>query len=95
MAKLYSEDPGSRETGGQYTLNKNEKNWDPAFMTTAFKLKEGQISNVVKSKFGLHIIQCVSRSGDDVVVRHILMIPPLLTTRLTRLRQNWIRCEAS
>ena len=77
MAKLYSEDPGSKDNGGQYTLNKNEKNWDPAFMTTAFKLKEGQISNVVKSKFGLHIIQCVSRSGDDVVVRHILMIPPV------------------
>jgi peptidyl-prolyl cis-trans isomerase SurA len=77
MAKLYSEDPGSKETGGQYTLNKSDKNWDPAFMTTAFKLKEGQISNVVKSKFGLHIIQCVSRSGDDVVVRHILMIPPV------------------
>lgn len=77
MAKLYSEDPGSRETGGQYTLNKNDKNWDPVFMTTAFKLKEGQISNVVKSKFGLHIIQCVSRAGDDVVVRHILMIPPI------------------
>lgn len=77
MAKLYSEDPGSKDNGGQYTLNKNEKTWDPAFMTTAFKLKEGQISNVVKSKFGLHIIQCVSRSGDDVVVRHILMIPPV------------------
>lgn len=77
MAKLYSEDPGSRDNGGQYTLNKNEKTWDPAFMTTAFKLKEGQISNVVKSKFGLHIIQCVSRSGDDIVVRHILMIPPV------------------
>ena len=77
MAKLYSEDPGSRETGGQYTLNKNDKNWDPVFITTAFKLKEGQISNVVKSKFGLHIIQCVSRSGDDAVVRHILMIPPV------------------
>jgi peptidyl-prolyl cis-trans isomerase SurA len=77
MAKLYSDDPGSRDNGGQYTLNKNDKNWDPVFMTTAFKLKEGQISNVVKSKFGLHIIQCVSRSGDDAVVRHILMIPPV------------------
>jgi peptidyl-prolyl cis-trans isomerase SurA len=77
MAKLYSEDPGSRDNGGQYTVNKNEKSWDPAFLTTAFKLKEGQISNVVKSKFGLHIIQLVSRSGDDAVVRHILLIPPV------------------
>jgi peptidyl-prolyl cis-trans isomerase SurA len=83
MAKLYSDDPGSRDNGGQYTLNKNDKNWDPVFMTTAFKLKEGQISNVVKSKFGLHIIQCVSRSGDDAVVRHILMIPPVTDAEVT------------
>ena len=75
MAKLYTEDPGSKETGGQYNLNRNDKFWDPVFISTAFKLKEGQISNVVKSKFGLHIIQLVSRAGDDAVVRHILMIP--------------------
>ena len=77
MARLYSEDPGSKNTGGQYTLNRNDKFWDPVFLNTAFRLREGQISNVVKSKFGLHIIQCVSRSGDDAVVRHILMVPPV------------------
>jgi peptidyl-prolyl cis-trans isomerase SurA len=77
MARLYSEDPGSKNNGGQYTLNRNDKMWDPVFLTTAFKLREGQISGVVKSKFGLHIIQCVSRSGDDAVVRHILMVPPI------------------
>lgn len=77
MARLYSEDPGSKNTGGQYNLNRNDKFWDPVFINTAFKLRDGQISNVVKSKFGLHIIQCVSRSGDDAVVRHILMIPPI------------------
>ena len=75
MAKLYSEDPAVKENGGQYTLNKADNFWDPAFLSAAFRLKEGQISNVVKSKFGLHILQCVSRNGDDVVVRHILMIP--------------------
>ena len=42
-----------------------------------YDLKEGQISPVVKSKFGLHIIQLVSRSGDEAVVRHILRIPPV------------------
>ncbi len=88
MAKMYSEDPGSKNNGGQYTINKNEKNWDPVFITTAFKLKEGQISNVVKSKFGLHIIQCVSRSGDDAVVRHILMIPPVTEDEVTMAKER-------
>ncbi len=88
MAKLYSEDPGSSENGGQYTLNRNDKNWDPVFMTTAFKLKEGQVSNVVKSKFGLHIIQCVSRSGDDAVVRHILMIPPVTADEMNEAKSK-------
>ncbi len=77
LARLYSDDPAAKENGGQYSLNKNDKNWDPAFFAAAFKLKEGQISPVIKSKFGLHIIQMVSRAGDDAVVRHILKIPPV------------------
>ena len=77
LVKLYSEDPGSKDAGGQYTLNRNEKTWDPAFLSASFRLKEGQISPIVKSKYGLHIIQLVSRSGDEAVVRHILRIPPV------------------
>jgi len=77
LAKLYSEDPGSKENGGQYTVNRNDKIWDPTFINAAFKLKDGQISKVVKTKFGLHIIQMVSRAGDEAVIRHILRIPPV------------------
>jgi peptidyl-prolyl cis-trans isomerase SurA len=77
LAKLYSEDPAVKDNGGQYSINRNDKSWDPTFVSAAFKLKEGQISPVIKSKFGLHIIQMVSRAGDDAVVRHILMIPPV------------------
>lgn len=77
LARQYTEDPGSKESGGQYSLNRNDKIWDPAFLSASFKLKEGQISPVIKSKFGLHIIQLVSRSGDDAIVRHILKIPPV------------------
>ena len=77
LAKAYTDDPGSKETGGQYNINRNDKFWDPTFLSTCFKLKEGQISNVIKSKFGYHIIQLVSRSGDDAVVRHILKIPAI------------------
>ncbi len=75
LAKIYSQDPGSKDNGGQYNINRNDKNWDPTFMSAAFKLKEGQVSPVIKSKFGLHIVQMVSRAGDDAVVRHILIIP--------------------
>lgn len=77
LAKQYSDDPGSKDNGGQYSINRNDKFWDPAFLSGAFRLKENQISSVIKSKFGLHIIQMVSRSGDDAVVRHILRIPPV------------------
>ncbi len=77
LAKQVSEDPGSKDRGGQYQINRNEKTWDPIFLSTAFRLKEGEISNPVKSKFGYHIIQMVQRNGDDAIVRHILRIPPI------------------
>ncbi len=84
LVKFYSEDPGKAENAGQYNLNRNDKNmWDPAFLSGAFRLKEGQISSVIKSKFGLHIIQMVSRAGDDAVVRHILRIPPVTDEEIT------------
>jgi peptidyl-prolyl cis-trans isomerase SurA len=76
-AQKYSEDPGSKDRGGQYQINRNEKQWDPTFMAAAFRLKEGEISSVVKTKFGYHIIQMVQRNGDDAVIRHILRIPPV------------------
>ncbi len=77
LARQVSEDPGSKDRGGQYQINRNEKSWDPIFMSTAFRLKEGEISAPVKSKFGYHIIQMVQRSGDDATVRHILRMPPV------------------
>lgn len=80
LASLYTDDPGSKNSGGQYTINRTEKQWDPAFINHAFRLKEGQISPVFKSKFGYHIIQMVSRAGDDAIVRHILRIPKITET---------------
>ena len=77
MVKLYSEDPSAKENLGQFSLNRNEHNFDPAFMSGSFRLKEGQISAPIKSKFGYHLILLLSRSGDDAVVKHILRIPPI------------------
>jgi len=77
LAKLYSEDPGSKNRGGQYEINRSDKSWDPSFMAAAFRLKEGEVSPVVKTKFGYHIIQMVQRNGDEANIRHILRIPPI------------------
>jgi peptidyl-prolyl cis-trans isomerase SurA len=77
LAKQVSEDPGSKERCGQYQVNRNEKTWDPVFLSTAFRLKEGEISSPVKSKFGFHLIQMVKRNGDDADVRHILRVAPI------------------
>ncbi|HVK50019.1 MAG TPA: peptidylprolyl isomerase [Pseudobacter sp.] len=77
LAQLYTDDPGSKESGGRYSINRTEKSWDPAFIQNAFRLKEGQISPVFKSKFGYHIIKMENRAGDDAIVRHILRIPKI------------------
>ena len=82
LAKPVSEDPGSKDRCGQYEVNRNEKTWDPVFLSTAFRLKEGEISAPVKSKFGYHLIQMVKRNGDDAVVRHILRVPPVTETEI-------------
>ncbi len=81
-AKRYSEDPGSKDRGGQYEINRNEKSWDPTFMAAAFRLKDGEISPIIKTKFGYHLIQMVKRSGDDAIIRHILRIPPVTEDEL-------------
>jgi peptidyl-prolyl cis-trans isomerase SurA len=82
LAAIYSDDPGSKDNGGEYDLNRNEKQWDPVFLAKAFSLKEGQISNPFKTRFGYHIIQLESRTGDDAVVRHILKVPPITQTEI-------------
>lgn len=83
LAQLYSDDPGTKDKGGMMEMNRNDsKMWDPVFFSTAFRLKEGQVSPVIHSKFGYHIIQLVSRNGDDIVVREILKIPQITQTEV-------------
>lgn len=75
IANNYTEDPGSKDKCGQYEINRSQRDLDKDWLSKAFSLKEGQISNPFKTRFGYHILQLVSRSGDDAVVRHILKMP--------------------
>lgn len=82
MASLYTDDPGSKERGGQYEVNRNQKDLDPLWLAKVFTLKEGQVSNPFKTRFGYHIMQLVSRAGDDAVVKHILKIPQVTAVEI-------------
>ncbi len=82
LAASYTDDPGSRETGGQYEVNRTAGLMDPVWISKAFALKEGQISSPFKTRFGYHIIQLVSRAGDDAVVRHILKVPQVTSIEM-------------
>ena len=72
MAVLYSEDPGSAKKGGELGFT-GKGEWAPEFETAAFNLREGEISEVIETQFGFHIIQLIERRGDYVNCRHILM----------------------
>jgi peptidyl-prolyl cis-trans isomerase SurA len=74
-AQINSEEPGANQRYGQMEVNRNQKDIDPTFLSKAFTLKEGQITNPFKTKFGYHILELVSRNGDDALVRHIIKIP--------------------
>jgi peptidyl-prolyl cis-trans isomerase SurA len=74
LAVLYSEDKGSSPRGGELGLMPRSE-LVPEFAAVAFNLKSNEISRVVKTDFGYHIMQLIERRGDLVNVKHILLSP--------------------
>lgn len=74
LAILYSEDPGSAKKGGELGMFSRGEMY-PEFEAVAFGLKPNQVSDIIKTKAGLHILQLIERKGDYVNVRHILIQP--------------------
>ena len=72
MAILYSEDPVSAKKGGELGFT-GRGEFAPEFEAVAFNLHDGEISEVVETQFGFHIIQLIERRGDYVNCRHILL----------------------
>ncbi len=72
LALLYSEDLGSARKGGELGFH-GKGEFAPEFEAAAFNLRDGEISEVVETEFGFHIIQMIERKGDYVNVRHILL----------------------
>lgn len=76
FAKVYSEDRATADDGGDLGWVRRGM-FVKEFEEAVFRLQEGQVSDVVRTPFGYHIIQLVERRGEQVRPRHILFKVPL------------------
>ncbi len=83
LATLYSQDPGSAPAGGDLGFA-DRSTFVKEFAAMAFKLKAGEISPVFETDFGFHFLQVIERRGEQVHVRHILIVPEITQASLDR-----------
>lgn len=93
-AIMYSQDPGSSSTGGRMVISRKDA-LDKDFKDTAFSLQEGEISEPFESQFGFHIIKVDRVMGQNLEIRHILLIPDVTsqTIDIARKKLDSIRTQ--
>ncbi len=88
-AVLYTQDPGSKSTGGFYKMNRRTP-FVKEFKDVAFSLDEGEISEPFETSFGYHIIMVEKIRGQERELRHILITPKVTTEALQAAREQAI-----
>lgn len=83
MARKYSADPGSGRAGGDLGWAPRGT-FVPNFEAAAYRLDVGEISDVVETQFGFHIIELQERRGNRIRSRHILIKPKIVEDDLVR-----------
>jgi peptidyl-prolyl cis-trans isomerase SurA len=89
-ARVYSMDPGSAPMGGKIAATKGMM--VPQFESTVFKLKPNEISEIIETEFGYHIIKLISRAGEDFVCLHVLIRPEFSIQAVNRASQRMDSC---
>jgi peptidyl-prolyl cis-trans isomerase SurA len=72
LARRFSQDPGSAQQGGELPLVRRGE-FVKEFEAAVFSMNEGQISPIIETEFGFHVIQLIQRRGDAVKARHVLI----------------------
>ena len=81
LATLYSDDIESAKNGGELGIV-GRGAFVPNFERSAFALKKGEVSEIIETKFGYHILQLIDRKDDMVNIRHILIKPKVASSDL-------------
>ena len=87
LATLYSQDPGSAKKGGELGFF-SRGDMVSEFESAAFALKPGEVSPVIETQYGFHILQLIERRGNTINVRHILITPKVSADDLLKVRMK-------
>lgn len=93
IALLYSEDPGSAKKGGELGFF-SRGDMVSEFENAAFALQDGEISPVIETQYGFHIIQMIERRGNQVNCRHILLQPKVSDAQLLEAKEELERIKS-
>lgn len=86
-AVLYSQDPGSRSSGGFYKMTRKTP-FVKEFKDVAFSLAEGEISAPFETEYGFHIIYLEKIKGQELELRHILLTPTVTKEALEEAKEK-------
>ena len=86
-AVIYSDDRGSASNGGYYKINRKTQ-FVKEFKDVAFSLGEGEISEPFETEYGFHIIMVEKIKGQEVELRHILMMPKVSDAALKEAKEK-------
>ena len=87
LAAIYSEDPGSAANGGRLGWMERGQ-LVPEFEGAAYQLKAGELSNIVETQYGLHLIKLIERRGEKINVQHILIKPKVSDKELEQAKEK-------
>lgn len=99
LASKYSQDPGSAVRGGDLGFAKRGA-YVPEFEATVYTLKKDEISEIIETEYGYHIIQLMERKGNSVKARHILIKPEITSEDLAKTKskleevKKWIESDS-
>ena len=88
LAKNNSDDPGSARAGGDLGWQKRGT-FVPEFEATAYNLEEGELSEIIETEFGFHLLRLEGRRGNNIHASHIL-IKPEITREDLKLAESFL-----